>query len=160
MRKECYFVYIHDMEDDMKFKKINQSQCHCITLRRASNAITEYYDVALQEVGLTTSQYSLLKNLGRLEMASTSELAEQVNLDRSTLVRNLKPLLERGLIVDLAKENARNHQFQVSETGMALLEEANPRWQKAQDGIKAYLGKENVEMLMEMLYRLQELNTE
>lgn len=129
-------------------------------MRRASNAITEYYDAALQEVGLTTSQYSLLKNLGRLEMASTSELAEQVNLDRSTLVRNLKPLLERGLIVDLAKENARNHQFQVSETGMALLEDANPRWQKAQDGIKAYLGKENVEMLMEMLYRLQELNTE
>ncbi len=98
--------------------------------------------------------------LNRLEMASTSELAEQVNLDRSTLVRNLKPLLERGLIVDLAKENARNHQFQVSERGMALLEEANPRWQKAQDGIKAYLGKEHVEMLMEMLYRLQELNTE
>ena len=129
-------------------------------MRRASNAITEYYDAALQEVGLTTSQYSLLKNLGRLEMASTSELAEQVNLDRSTLVRNLKPLLERGLIVDLAKENARNHQFQVSETGMALLEDANPRWQKAQDGIKAYLDKENVEMLMEMLYRLQELNTE
>ena len=144
----------------MKFKKINQSQCHCITLRRVANAITEYYDMALKEVGLTTSQYSLLKNLGRLEIASTSELAEQVNLDRSTLVRNLKPMLEKGLIVDLAKKNARNHQFQVSERGLALLEEANPRWQKAQDGIKAYLGEENVEMLMEMLYRLQELNME
>ncbi len=144
----------------MKFKKINQSQCHCITLRRAANAITEYYDMALKEVGLTTSQYSLLKNLGRLEIASTSELAEQVNLDRSTLVRNLKPMLEKGMIVDLAKKNARNHQFQVSERGLALLEEANPRWQKAQDGIKAYLGEENVEMLMEMLYRLQELNME
>lgn len=144
----------------MRLKKINKSQCHCITLRRAANAITEYYDMALKEVGLTTSQYSLLKNLGRLEIASTSELAEQVNLDRSTLVRNLKPMLERGLIVDLAKKNARNHQFQVSDRGLELLEAANPRWQKAQDGIKAYLGEENVEMLMEMLYRLQELNME
>lgn len=144
----------------MKFKKINRSQCHCITLRRASNAITEYYDMAFKAVGLTTSQYSLLKNLERLEAASTSELAEQVNLDRSTLVRNLKPLLEKGLIIDLAKENARNHQFQVSEKGQTLLKAANPIWQKAQDEIKAYLGEENVERFMEMLYKLQELNVE
>ena len=144
----------------MKFKNINKSQCHCITIRRATNAMTDYYDAALRELNLTTSQYSLLKNLYRLETASTSELAEHVNLDRSTLVRNLKPLLERELIVDLAKENARNHKFMVSEKGLALLEEANPRWEKAQEEIKAYLGKENAEMFMEMLYKLQELTAD
>ncbi|MBQ9091662.1 MAG: MarR family transcriptional regulator, partial [Anaerotignum sp.] len=101
----------------MKYKNINKSQCHCITIRRATNAMTDYYDAALRELNLTTSQYSLLKNLYRLETASTSELAEHVNLDRSTLVRNLKPLLERELIVDLAQEKARNHKFMVSAKG-------------------------------------------
>lgn len=144
----------------MKFKQINKSQCHCITMRRASNAITEYYDKALKELDLTTSQYSLLKNLGRLENASTSDLAEQVNLDRSTLVRNLKPMLEKGLIVDLAKENARNHKYAVSEAGWALLERANPIWEETQKEIKAYLGEGNMEFFMEMLYKLQELNTD
>lgn len=144
----------------MKFKNINKSQCHCITIRRATNAMTDYYDAALRDLNLTTSQYSLLKNLFRLETASTSELAEYVNLDRSTLVRNLKPLLERELIVDLAKENARNHKFMVSAKGLALLEEANPRWEKAQEDIKAYLGKENAEKFMEMLYKLQELSAD
>ena len=144
----------------MKYKNINKSQCHCITIRRATNAMTDYYDAALRELNLTTSQYSLLKNLYRLETASTSELAEHVNLDRSTLVRNLKPLLERELIVDLAQEKARNHKFMVSAKGFALLEEANPRWEKAQEEIKAYLGKENAEMFMEMLYKLQELEAD
>lgn len=144
----------------MKFKQINKSPCHCITLRRAANAITEYYDRAFQELALTTSQYSLLKNLGRLETASTSELAEKVNLDRSTLVRNLKPLQERGLIMDQAKKNTRNHKFALTDEGYALLEKAVPLWEQAQKEIRAYLGEENVEQFMKTLYKLQELSLE
>lgn len=144
----------------MKFKQINKSPCHCITLRRAANAITEYYDRAFQELALTTSQYSLLKNLGRLETASTSELAEEVNLDRSTLVRNLKPLQERGLIMDQAKKNTRNHKFVLTDEGYALLEKAVPLWEQAQKEIRAYLGEENVEQFMKTLYKLQELSLE
>ena len=144
----------------MKFKQINKSPCHCITLRRAANAITEYYDRAFQELALTTSQYSLLKNLGRLETASTSELAEKVNLDRSTLVWNLKPLQERGLIMDQAKKNTRNHKFVLTDEGYALLEKAVPLWEQAQKEIRAYLGEENVEQFMKTLYKLQELSLE
>lgn len=144
----------------MKFKQINKSPCHCITLRRAANAITEYYDRAFQKLALTTSQYSLLKNLGRLETASTSELAEKVNLDRSTLVRNLKPLQERGLIMDQAKKNTRNHKFVLTDEGYALLEKAVPLWEQAQKEIRAYLGEENVEQFMKTLYKLQELSLE
>lgn len=144
----------------MKAMKKNRSVCHCITMRRASNAITEYYDAAFKPLQLTTSQYSLLKNLDRLETASTSELAEQMNLDRSTLVRNLKPMLQRGLICDLAKENARNHKYTLSKSGQELMEKAMPVWEQAQAEIAAYLGGENIDVLMEMLYRLQELKRE
>lgn len=159
--KYCDILCIYTKERmKMKFKQINKSKCHCITMRRATNAVTEYYDGALRELDLTTSQYSLLKNLYRLKTASTSELAEYVNLDRSTLVRNLKPLQERGLIADLAKENARNHKFTLTDAGFALLEEANPRWEQVQVEMKAYLGEENVELFMEMLYKLQELSLE
>lgn len=131
-----------------------------MTIRRATNAVTEYYDKALQELGLTTSQYSLLKNLYRLETASTSELAEYVNLERSTLVRNLKPLEKKGLITDLAKPNTRNHKFALTEEGLALMKKADPLWQQTQAEIKAYLGEENAAFFMEILYKLQELSLE
>lgn len=77
----------------MKYKHVNKSKCHCITMRRAANAITDYYDRALSETGLSTSQFSLLISLSRLGEASTSELAGYVDLERSTLVRDLRLLL-------------------------------------------------------------------
>lgn len=155
-----YYVYIHEGMMQMKYKNINKSQCHCTTIRRATNAMTDYYNGALQGLGLTASQYSLLKNLYRLETASTSDLAEYVNLDRSTLVRNLKPLQQRGLIVDLAKPNTRNHKFALTDEGLTLLKKAEPLWQQAQAEIRAYLGEENAAFFMEMLYKLQELSLE
>lgn len=142
----------------MKYKKINKSKCHCITMRRASNAITDFYDKALEEIGISTSQFSLLVNLSRLEEASTSELAEYVNLERSTLVRNLKPLIEKGFIIDLAKENARNHRYTLSTEGQELLQKGLPLWEKAQQEIRGYLGEENVGLFMKLLYKLQELH--
>lgn len=142
----------------MKYKNINKSKCHCITMRRATNAITDYYDRALFGMGVSTSQFSLLINLSRLGEASTSELAEYVNLERSTLVRNLKPLMEKGFIVDLAKEGARNHRYTLSAEGQEILQKCLPVWEHAQKEIKAYLGEENIDLFMELLYKLQELN--
>lgn len=142
----------------MKEKTAYKSQCYCMNLRRAANAITDYYDAILKSLGLSVSQYSLLVNLERMETASTSDLAEQVNLDRSTLVRNLKPLLERGLIQDLAKEGARSHKFAVSEQGNALLEKGRPLWEKAQENVRGYLSQEDTETLLGLLRKLQELS--
>ena len=120
----------------MKEKPAYKSQCYCMNLRRAANAVTDYYDAVLKDLGVSVSQFSLLLNLARMETANTSELAERVNLDRSTLVRNLKPLLERGLILDFAREGARSHKFAVSETGQALLEKGIPQWEHAQETVK------------------------
>lgn len=148
------------MEEQMKYKNINKSKCHCITLRRATSAITDYYDKALLKTGISTSQFSLLINLSRLGEASTSELAEYVNLERSTLVRNLKPLTEKGFIADLARKGARNHKYTLSDEGQRIVQKCLPIWEQAQKDIEAYLGEENVDFFMKLLYRLQELNAE
>lgn len=141
----------------MREKTTYKSQCYCMNLRRAANAVTEYYDRALGETGISASQYSLLVNLERMETASTSDLAEQVNLERSTLARNLKLLLERELIMDTAKEGARSHKFAVSRQGGLLLEKGKPLWEQAQRDIVAYLGQEDTETLLRILRKLQEL---
>lgn len=144
----------------MKYKKINKSKCHCITMRRATSAITDYYDRVLVGMGVSTSQFSLLINLSRLGEASTSELAEYVNLERSTLVRNLKPLMEKDLIIDLAKKGTRNHRFTLSAEGQEMVQKCLPAWEQAQKDIKAYLGEENIDLFMKLLYKLQELNAD
>ena len=87
----------------MAEKKRRSSTCHCIQLRRAASRVTERYDMALAPAGLTVGQYSLLAHLERLEPVSVSRLAEELELERTTLVRTLKPVLARQLVADAAE---------------------------------------------------------
>lgn len=141
----------------MKYSYINKSKCHCITLCRAANAVNAYYDEHFQKAGISTKQYSLLTNLSRIGEASTSELAAYVNLERSTLVRNLKVLKENGWISDLAGEGRRTHRYVVTAAGQEKMEETEPIWRKVQQEMEEMVGKEQMETMTEVLYKIQEL---
>ena len=95
----------------MAEKKRRSSTCHCIQLRRAASRVTERYDMALAPAGLTVGQYSLLAHLERLEPVSVSRLAEELELERTTLVRTLKPVLARHLVADAAEPGRRSRAF-------------------------------------------------
>ena len=84
----------------MAEKRRRSGMCYCIQLRRAASRVTEQYDAALAPVGLTVGQYSLLAHLERLEPVSVSVLAEEMELERTTLVRTLKPVLARHWVAD------------------------------------------------------------
>jgi DNA-binding MarR family transcriptional regulator len=136
----------------------NQSSpCNCLNLRRASQAITDMYDNRLTLSGLTISQYSLLRYINRLGPVSVSDLAIEIRLDRTTLVRNLKPLEEKGLIHDASKKGARNRQLLLSESGKNTFEYATALWQEAQKEIEQALGKENLQTLTSLLSKIEAL---
>ena len=140
----------------MKEGRCPPSVCHCINARRVAGLITELYDDCLAPAGLTVSQYSLLANLESVSPASISDLAARVGLERTTLVRNLKPLMERGLICDLAEAGRRNRRLELSESGRILLEEARSLRQEAQQEMRERLGEETVQQFKTMLKQLQE----
>ena len=122
--------------------------CICINLRRIGLKVTELYDNALESVGLSVTQYSLLVNLCRNEGCSTGELAERVKLEKSTLVRTLRPLLQRDLVVDKSTPGGgRRRCLYLTATGEEILEKAFPLWQKAQQEVTAKLGVQYHELV-------------
>ena len=125
--------------------------CYCINLRNAAAAVSEMYDAQLKPFGLTVRQYSLLTCLGFIGEATTTYLADYVTLDRTTVVRLIRPLQVRGLIEDLAEKGKRDHRLCLSEKGRELLEQAKPAYKKAHHQIEEKLGKGNLEKLMSML---------
>ena len=125
--------------------------CYCINLRNATSVVSDIYDSHLKAFGLTVRQYSLLTCLGQIGEASTTYLAEYVSLDRTSVVRLIKPLLERGLIEDLAESGKRDRRLHLSEKGKELLEQAKPEYKKAHHEIEEKLGKHNLELVMKML---------
>jgi DNA-binding MarR family transcriptional regulator len=136
--------------------KKHKSLCYCINLRRAANAVTEMYDRVFQPIGLTVNQYSLLINISRLNICSVSDLASYVGLERTTLVRSLKPLFKLGYIEDVSGKGQRSRQLKVTEAGQKLLEQGKLLWITAQTEIEQKVVKEKLELLSEILEQLVE----
>lgn len=150
-------VYIHYIEvtSYMKNNEKNPSICTCLNLRRASVSITRIYDEKLAPSGLTVSQYSILKYLKLFDSISVSDLAIKIRLDRTTLVRSLKPLEAASLIIDVSQKGSRNRQLQLTEKGIKKCIEADYMWNDAQNFIEQKLGKENIEKLTSLLSSIE-----
>lgn len=133
------------------------SLCNCLNLRRASLSITKIYDQWMAPSGLTVNQFSLLRHLKSMGPVSVSDLSLEIRLDRTTLVRNLKPLEKEALIVDVSKKGTRNRQLQLSEKGIAQLKAAELLWIKAQNFMEQQLGEDNLKRLTGLLSRIEEL---
>ena len=136
-------------------RRKKQSVCHCINLRRAATAVTDYYDRILKPAGLTINQYSLLINIARNQPLSVSALSAAVGLERTTLTRSLQPLFRAGLIIDQAQAGSRERQLHLSPHGSRLLKSAAPLWEQAQAGIETALGAGGLKKLNSFLFLLE-----
>ncbi|CDZ58901.1 Transcriptional regulator, MarR family [Neorhizobium galegae bv. orientalis] len=128
--------------------------CHCILLRKASRKVSSYYDEALAPLGVNIGQFSLLRNINRLAPISLTDLAVQVELDRSTVGRNAKVLERMGLVVIGHGEDQREAMLTVAPQGHAILKQGAPLWDGVQDDIEARLGAEKTRQLQELLAAL------
>ena len=79
-------------------KQTDVSICACANLRKATRAVTQVYDAALRPSGLKATQFTLLATLATLGDPPLTRLAEAMVKDRTTLTRNLKPLIAKGSV--------------------------------------------------------------
>lgn len=133
------------------------TQCLCTKLRRATRNVTRLYDDALAGVGVNVAQYSLLKNLVRLDQPSITSLAEALGLDRSTLGRNLKVLEARELVHLEGGEDQRNRLVSLTPAGRACLDEALQAWEQVQVQLGQRIGLEKRAELMALLDDLEHI---
>ncbi|MDO4168325.1 MAG: MarR family winged helix-turn-helix transcriptional regulator [Lachnospiraceae bacterium] len=132
----------------------NKSDCYCVNVRRAANTMTEIYDNYLKSADITLTQYCLLSNLKKMDGCSVSDLANGVGLERTTLVRTLKPLTDRGLISDISEPGTRRRKLHLTEEGRKIVTKAKPLWVRAQNEIEQRIGKENAAVLLQLSEKL------
>lgn len=127
-----------------------------MNLRRANKAVTDFYDRKLRTCGVTVNQFSLLRNLERLDDASVSDLAHAMGLERSTLVRTLRPLFDCSLVEDRSAPGSRNRCLCLTAKGRKTLAKGGPLWDKAQRELEENLGEDNLKTLYSILAVLQQ----
>ncbi|QHI71573.1 MarR family winged helix-turn-helix transcriptional regulator [Aminipila terrae] len=142
---------------DKKTYEKKPSPCNCLNMRRASHAITEVYDDFLKPSNLSVSQFSIIKHLNYFGPINVSDLSLIMRLDRTTLVRNLKPLEKIGLVEDISAEGTRNRQLKLTSKGIETYKDAEELWQKAQRFLEEYLGKENILTFTTLLSKIEAL---
>ena len=114
--------------------------CSAARLLRAARVLTRHYDEALRPAGITSTQFGLLNVIKRAEPESISDIAGILDIDRTTLSRNLKPLEKANLVFRGNEGGSRRRRVLLTTLGVAKLEEAMPLWQRAQTRVEQVLG--------------------
>lgn len=128
--------------------------CVGFNTRRATRLITQFYDKALAPTGLRSTQYSLLSVLSLLDEVAMQDLALVLAMDRTTLTRNLSPLVRKGLIKISVGGDRRVRPIKITQKGRAVLEDALPYWREAQSHIVHKLGASNWDQMMRGLHQI------
>lgn len=132
-------------------RPLHASACTCARLRRLTRRITAIYDEQLAPTGLRVTQYSLLATLNReggKAGITLSDLAAAMDMDRTTLTRNLRPLTARRLIsIGTDATDGRARRATITARGLAAFHAARPCWRVAQAHVATTLGPENVAAL-------------
>lgn len=116
-------------------------RCICLHTRMAARAVTRAYNAALKGTGLEVTEFTLLAALSTDEAPSISVLADQLAFERTTLVRNLRSLVEKGL-VEPRKGAGRAMRHVLTAEGWRMLETGLPMWKETQERLEGALAED------------------
>lgn len=127
-------------------KKLNDDHaiepCLHLRLRQANRVLTNHYDEYLREVGITVTQFSILRALWYMKQTSQKELQKVLVLQQTTLTRNLKPLQTLGYLhTKTSEEDRRVSLVSLTDDGKTVFKRARQRWDKAQKQVVNRLGE-------------------
>jgi DNA-binding MarR family transcriptional regulator len=121
----------------------------------ASRVITRHYDHALAPLGISTSAYSILSRTSREGPLPLGTLASRLAMDRTTLSRELTPLLDAGLVTATTDRGDRRRRVvALTRKGTALVERARPVWAEAQKEVVHEFGVARTKKLIAELHTL------
>ena len=124
---------------------------HCLLTRtrQIARVLTALYDEALRPLGISSSQLSLLVLISEYGPLSRAALGRKNHHDRTTLTRNLQPLIAHGWVSDgQPGGDGRSRALSVTQAGHALLHTAGPAWSSAQEHAANVLGAEGASALI------------
>ena len=132
--------------------------CKCIGLRKASNNLTKIYDSALIKVDLKITQFSTLKNIQKLGKTNIRDLSSELELDRTTVLRNIEKLIEMDLVSYKYENDDKNKIIQLTTVGKSKLREAIIIWEETQHKYKKALGIKNYKEIDTLITKISKIN--
>jgi len=115
--------------------------CVCFNLRRMARVVTQFYDAEMRRHGIRPTQGTILASLvsrGRWNMA---ELSDWLGMERTTLVRNLRPLQRDGFVKAVGGGRGGRVELSITAKGRKQIQKLRPAWKSAQRAAVKTLGE-------------------
>jgi len=133
-------VYIHFMKKQLDLTSVEN--CTCFNVRRISRVITQFFDAEVRRHGIRPTQTPILRALQAKNGWGMAELSEWLGMERTTLLRNLRPLQRDGLVQAKGGGRGGHVELEITAKGRTAVAKTLPAWRSAQDKVVALLGKE------------------
>ncbi|MGZ5822458.1 MAG: MarR family winged helix-turn-helix transcriptional regulator [Hyphomicrobium sp.] len=137
--------------------EMTAGSCVATRVRQLSRIVTRVYDDAMRPLGITASQYTLLAQLAARDAITAVEIGHELDIEKSTLSRNLKRLLALGHINMDPPAGRRGRGLHLTGKGQTVLKDAFPIWQDAQKRTVSAMGAESRNMLDSLLHEAEKL---
>ncbi len=134
--------------------------CIAVRLRLLNRVVTNCYDDALRPLGLKVSQLNILIVTARLGLARPAQVCAILQLDTSTLSRNVERMKAHSWLEVVPDEDARTQPFRLTAQGRRLIAKAVPAWEEAQRQATELLGDEGITLLDKAVKKLREAKAE
>lgn len=124
-----------------KLNLSSMENCVCFNLRRVSRVVTQFYDAELRRHGIRPTQTPILTALAAKPSWSMEEMSGWMGMERTTLVRNLRPLQRDGLVEVAGAGRGGRVALSLTAKGREELEKIMPAWRAAQRAVVKTLGE-------------------
>ena len=133
-------VHIHTVPKELDLSAMEN--CVCFNLRWVTRAVTQFFDAELRRHGIRPTQRSILVALNAKESWSMAELSDWLGMDRTTLVRNLRPLQRDGLSQAIGGGRGGRVELSITAKGRKKIKESQQAWRSAQSTAVKTLGEQ------------------
>lgn len=112
--------------------------------------------VLMEAAGLTLTQWRVVALVGAAGRTRLSDLARIAALDKGLLSRNVKNLVEQGIVISFADDfDHRVQHLTLSDVGRDIFDRALPITRRRQNHLRAELTSEEIEIFRKVLDKLE-----
>jgi DNA-binding MarR family transcriptional regulator len=132
------------------------SPCACTTVKKLSRVLGRVYDAALAPSGINVTQFAVMKCIARRAGEPLARVAEELEMDRTSLYRAIAPMMRDGWITLAAGTDSRSRSAVVTRKGLRVLAKADGEWEQLQNRLIGTFGRSEWSALGKALHRLGE----
>lgn len=134
------------------------NECLAGRTLQIARIVSAQFERALRPAGITPHQLTLLSMICKRPKSAARDLLPYLEMDQSTLSRNLERMAEKGLLESsFDPEDRRMKLYEVSSAGKSAIKSAHSHWLCAQEWAREQFGDAGAQHVRGLAARLNPL---